>query len=171
MAGHRRRHQLPVARRERSRRLALGVVGLLPLALVVALSLGRCGPAGDAPGGGPSDAGDVAPTGVDPSPEGPGGAGGLCETRSYETGSDIVETSRELLAGYRDAGDCVLVRAGYLDLLGSMWSCTVSFGDSVEVCVVAEAASGDSCEVRVMRMEVRRWEEAYGGETAGPPGG
>ena len=97
--------------------------------------------------------------------------GDLCETRSYETRSDVVETSRKLLADYRDAGDCVLVRAGYLDLLGSTWSCTVSFGDSVEVCVVAEAASGDSCEVRVLRMEVRRWEEAYGGETAGSPGG
>lgn len=95
-------------------------------------------------------------------------AGGLGEVRLYESSAGLPETASEVLSRYRDSGRCVLVRAGYLDLLGSAWSCTVRFGDAVEVCVVSAAASGGS-EVRVLRMEEATWDGDYGLDGQGGP--
>ncbi|MDY4691888.1 hypothetical protein ACQQ9Y_03680 [Atopobiaceae bacterium SGI.236] len=78
-----------------------------------------------------------------------------------ESEKDIESCATDVLAGYRDARDCVLVRSGYLDLSGSVWSCTVRHHEGVEICFVCQRADGGS-DVRVLRMEESEWRDLGG---------
>ena len=78
-----------------------------------------------------------------------------------ESEKDIESCATDVLAGYRDARDCVLVRSGYLDLSGSVWSCTVRHREGVEICFVCQRADGGS-DVRVLRMEESEWRDLGG---------
>lgn len=73
-------------------------------------------------------------------------------TTSWRTDEPLQQTGRALLEGYQEQGSCVLVRAGYLDLLGQVWECTVLGDGWVDVCVVGEEEDG--CLVWCTRMEV-----------------
>lgn len=73
-------------------------------------------------------------------------------TTSWRTDEPLQQTGRALLEGYQEQGSCVLVRAGYLDLLGQVWECTVLGDGWVDVCVVGEEEDG--CLVWRTRMEV-----------------
>lgn len=73
-------------------------------------------------------------------------------TTSWRTDEPLQQTGRALLEGYQEQGSCALVRAGYLDLLGQVWECTVLGDGWVDVCVVGEEEDG--CLVWRTRMEV-----------------
>lgn len=66
--------------------------------------------------------------------------------------------ARNVLAGYEESSGCVLVRSGYVDLLGSVWSCTVVGGDWVDTVVVRARKDGRTCEVKTVRMDASAWE-------------
>ena len=77
---------------------------------------------------------------------------------SLEGGSSAVpEAAAELVCEYERRGDCVLVRSGYLDLSGRVWSMVVEGSGWVDVCIVQSAGSGAS-ETKVMHMDVEEWE-------------
>lgn len=65
---------------------------------------------------------------------------------------EVEQVATRLLASYRDEGDCVLVEASYLDLLGSVWGCVVQGDQWVDICVV-EQIDESSSRVHVMRLD------------------
>jgi hypothetical protein len=77
---------------------------------------------------------------------------------------ELPEVASAVLSDYQGAGSCVLVHAGYLDLLGNVWGCTVTGDGWVDTCLVSE--KGGSCEVRRRRVETAKAEAAYGREEA-----
>lgn len=76
-----------------------------------------------------------------------GSMGGWRETSARDVASEAAAALSEL----RDQGDCVLVRAGYLDLSGRVWGCVVQGGGWSEVRVVRE--SGQGSEVVTWRLD------------------
>lgn len=61
-----------------------------------------------------------------------------------EDDRSLPEAAEALLIGYRDRGDCVLARSGYIDFSGSVWSCTVVGDGWVEIRLVQELEEGRS---------------------------
>lgn len=82
--------------------------------------------------------------------------------RVYETDVGLQSCACEILRSYEGDGESVLVRFGYLDLAGSVWSCTVRCRDRVEICFVCERSDGEGCVVRVLSMEGSEWEDMDG---------
>ena len=60
---------------------------------------------------------------------------------------------------------CVLVRGGYVDLVGQAWSCVIQGDGWVDICVVRETDVGSS-KVSVSRIENSMWEESLNAEGA-----
>ena len=58
------------------------------------------------------------------------------EAGGYESDRTLVEEGEAVLEGYRSRGDCVLARAGYLDLTGRTWGCVTQGAGWVEICIV-----------------------------------
>lgn len=74
--------------------------------------------------------------------------------------------ARDILEDYQGQDSCVLADAGYLDLRGRVWSCTVMGDGWLDVVIVrAREAEGDT-EVTTVRMDAADWERelAEGGE-------
>lgn len=90
-----------------------------------------------------------------------GGSG----TRSWESERPLTEEAQTILVGYRQRNDCVLVRAGYVDLVGQAWSCVIQGDGWVDICVVRETDVGSS-KVSVSRIENSMWEESLNAEGA-----
>ena len=84
---------------------------------------------------------------------------------TWTAAGDLPEVASSVLVDYQDAGSCVLVHAGYLDLLGNVWCCTVTGDGWVDTCFVSER--GEACEVRRQRVEIAKVEDAYVQEEAG----
>lgn len=76
----------------------------------------------------------------------------------------VEQVATRLLASYRDAGDCVLADAGYLDLLGLVWGCVVQGDGWVDVCAVFEGQDASTCVVRVLRFDADEVEGLLGEE-------
>ena len=152
MGRNRERHQLPLA----------GARGpLVAAALLVAAGLSLAalrissGPAPAVPGG--IDVGDA----VERSLGATGDEGatsvalellGGAEVARRESDASLVEEGERVLGDYRARGDCVVARAGYLDLAGRTWGCVVQGAGWVELCVVREVDEGGS-EVVSWRMD------------------
>lgn len=79
--------------------------------------------------------------------------------RGYTSKASLQDTATRLLEEYARAGKCVLVRAGYLDLLGNNWSCTVVGDGWVDTVVVRGTRDSRGSEVKVVRMDAKEWEE------------
>lgn len=77
-----------------------------------------------------------------------------------ETALDVVASAAAELERYRSLENVVLVRAGWLDLLGNTWGCVVSGPGWVELCVVSELEP-DTSQVKIVRMEAEQWGRAY----------
>lgn len=86
-------------------------------------------------------------------------------TRSWESERPLTEEAQTILVGYRQRKDCVLVRAGYVDLVGQAWSCVIQGDGWVDICVVRETDVGSS-KVSVSRIENSMWEESLNAEGA-----
>lgn len=72
--------------------------------------------------------------------------------------AELVDAATEVLEQARDQHKCVLVDSGYLDLTGSVWSCTVVGEGWVEVTVVRSRNSGETSEVTTIHMDAKEWE-------------
>lgn len=70
---------------------------------------------------------------------------------------DMREEARSVLSSYQDERDCVLARAGYVDLMGRVWSCTVQGDGWVDVCVVRSGEEGGGSVVTTVRMRGDEW--------------
>lgn len=84
----------------------------------------------------------------------------------------LEEAASECLRRYQEQGEAVLASAGYLDLLGRVWGCTIQGDGWVDVCVIRSDEGGGS-SVRVERLEVDAWARELGfvvrgGEDAPP---
>ena len=86
-------------------------------------------------------------------------------TRSWESERPLTEEAQTILVGYRQRKDRVLVRAGYVDLVGQAWSCVIQGDGWVDICVVRETDVGSS-KVSVSRIENSMWEESLNAEGA-----
>ena len=168
MAGNRRRHQFSVVQRRDMKtkpRYLAGIVGGICCCLLILLICYLVGDISSVYNI------DKAQTTSESSPNDNSAFGRLISTKEIEQGTvatyssekGLQDTARALLQNYQQTNECVLVRSGYLDLFGKTWSCTVSFGNAVEVCFVTEDTNGQKCEVKVLRMEESQWEEVYGG--------
>lgn len=80
-----------------------------------------------------------------------------------ETGSsrDLPTSAAEALDAYQDAGTCVLVWSGYLDMRGRIWSCMVQGDGWVEICVVREDDE-ELVHTSVVRMDAKQWASELG---------
>ena len=85
--------------------------------------------------------------------------------KSWESERPLTEEAQTILVGYRQRKDCVLVRAGYVDLVGQAWSCVIQGDGWVDICVVRETDVGSS-KVSVSRIENSMWEESLNAEGA-----
>lgn len=65
---------------------------------------------------------------------------------------DVPQAAQHLLEAYQSRGGCVLNKAGYLDLLGSVWGCVVGGGQWVDVCLVSDVGDGTS-RVTVLHLD------------------
>lgn len=93
-------------------------------------------------GGAVGAAGDSAPLG--PVPSG--------TVVSHEREGHVAEVAADVVREYCSRGDCVVARAGCLDLLGRTWGCVMQGAGWVELCVVREVDDG-GCVVSVARIE------------------
>ena len=76
---------------------------------------------------------------------------------SHDSEGNVAQAASAELERYKSRGDCVLCRAGYLDLLGDVWGCLVQGPGWVEMCVVEEHEDGARSTVRTVRMEEEEW--------------
>lgn len=160
------------------RRAAFGLAAVVALAAIVFLSqLPSPGtdasvdlPGGDAGGAGasepePSDGADAPVSGPEDGEAASSACGGEtgAAVSSYASEDGVAEEAGRLLDGYEAQGDCVLREAGYLDLFGRVWTCTVQGPGWVDMCFATERADQGGCEVRRVRLDAAEWRESYEG--------
>lgn len=167
--------------------LTRGCLAAVVLAVVAGLGVGWLVRSGGVPwhGGWDRELADTAMEGASPAQEGQPGSGegdAVADDAAGRGYSDLVQeepprgvsehtmegtveqVATYLLTSYRDAGDCVLADAGYLDLLGLVWGCVVRGDGWVDVCVVFEGQDESSCAVRVLRLEAAEVEGLFAEE-------
>lgn len=140
--------------------LAVGLVVVVLVLVCVGALLGAMGSdteEGVSGGQGPAGGEEASPD--DPSEDGVSGV------TSYSSERGPSEEAAEILRSYEDQGDCLLREAGFIDLFGNAWTCTVQGPGWVEVCLVSGSegvgVDGES-DVRIIRMDAEEWERAYG---------
>lgn len=73
----------------------------------------------------------------------------------------LPEEARDVLHAYQSQGSCLLKQAGYLDLLGNVWSCTVEGDGWVELVVIREGAKSACSTVKTLHFEVETWQRDF----------
>lgn len=167
MGGDSERHQLPVS-------LSRAVLALVVVACVVAIAAGvlsgRRAPVVEVSDGSPVvETSDGSPSvsvtmtgssGDAKSSEDKGTSAGEGEPggEAFESSdlSGVPEEAAVLVREYEGRDDCVLVRSGYLDLSGRVWSMVVEGSGWVDVCLVQSTDDG-TIETKVMHMDVAEW--------------
>ncbi len=141
--------------------------------LLVAVVVPRALPPGDDDGAVPLDEGAASTRAgaADPSlaadagipPDGPSAADASAAdadappvTRRVSS-LGMCEEAQSVLSSYRERGGCVLARAGYVDLMGRVWSCTVQGDGWVDVVVVRSGEEGGGSVVTTARMRRDEW--------------
>lgn len=84
-----------------------------------------------------------------------------------ERRGSVEEVASQLIEERRDAGDCVLARAGYLDVSGKAWGCLLQGSRWVEICIVVERDGGEGCSVHTWRLDADEAAADLGAQ--GPP--
>lgn len=113
---------------------------------------------GDAPMAGEPD--DVLPEPVREVLDDAAGSGG---ERSWSSELSLEDEAARVLGEAAERGDCVLARAGYLDLLGGTWGCVTQGSGWTEVCVVWARTDGTGCEARAWRLDASELAVQRGG--------
>lgn len=75
------------------------------------------------------------------------------QREEHESSEGVEGAASALLEERRAQGGCVVVRSGYLDLLGRTWACVLQGSGWVEICLVSERDEGRGSEVVTWRME------------------
>lgn len=102
----------------------------------------------------PSEGEGVAEEGRDDERgDGLGLGGDALGRRVVERRGSVEEVAGWLIEERRDSGDCVLARAGYLDVSGKAWGCLLQGSRWVEICIVVEKDGGEGCSVHTWRMD------------------
>lgn len=138
------------------------VVLLLVLVCAASVIVGSGGGLGAGVGGGSPDAGLPGGGGSSGTAGGEGGGEGVT---SYSSDRTLADEASSLLSSYEGREGCVLREAGFLDLFGNAWTCTVQGPGWVDVCLVSGTGTGEGrsgSDVRVVHMEADEWERAYG---------
>ena len=73
-------------------------------------------------------------------------------TTSEQVAGELVDVATAEIEVYEEQVGVVLARAGYLDLTGDVWSCTVLGPGWVDTCVVSEDEDSGGCTVVRVRM-------------------
>lgn len=73
---------------------------------------------------------------------------------------NVVTAAMDALTSYQAKPGVELARVGWLDLLGSVWSCVVVGPGWVELCTI-RARSDTTSEIQTIRMEIDRLKQAY----------
>ncbi|MGN0070887.1 MAG: hypothetical protein ACI361_03480 [Atopobiaceae bacterium] len=73
------------------------------------------------------------------------------DTQSYTVDKPLKTVSSQLMESYEDRGDCVLLEAQYLDLLGKVWGFSVEGQGWADVCILKETGSGKT-EVEIIHL-------------------
>lgn len=157
----------------RRARAVLGVAALACAVAIVAgvLTAGGASPAGT--GGLPPPV-DAPATGTSAGAVGTGEAGGGKsapsagaaeadggDARQPSDAAGVPEAAADLVREYEQRGDCVLVRSGYLDLSGRVWSMVVEGSGWVDVCIVQSSGDGTG-KAKVMHMDAAEWAASLG---------
>lgn len=81
-------------------------------------------------------------------------------TDCYEVAEPLDEAARQVVEA-RQAQGAALMRGGYLDLLGNLWSCITWTADEVTLTFIKDVSVGDEarCRVTHVQFERERWEE------------
>lgn len=74
------------------------------------------------------------------------------EVESYTVDKPLKTASSQLMESYEDRGDCVLLEAQYLDLLGKVWGFSVEGQGWADACILKETGSGKT-QVEVVHLE------------------
>lgn len=85
------------------------------------------------------------------------------EATRYESELALVDETERVLEERKGRGDCVVSKAGYLDLAGRTWGCVLQGDGWAEVLVVSEDEEGTGCEVVSWRMDAEDAERALEG--------
>lgn len=72
-----------------------------------------------------------------------------------DSDEEVDVVARSLLGRYQDEGACLLVSAGYLDLLGNVWGCVVEGPGWIDLCIVEKRAQEGST-TRSVRLGMGR---------------
>lgn len=81
-------------------------------------------------------------------------------TDCYEVAEPLDEAARQVVEA-RQAQGAALMRGGYLDILGNLWSCITWTADEVTLTFIKDVSVGDEarCRVTHVQFERERWEE------------
>lgn len=157
-------------------RRARAVLGVAALACAVAIVAGvlTAGGASSAGTGGLPPPVDAPATGTSAGAVGTGEAGGGKsapsagaaeadggDARQPSDAAGVSEAAADLVREYEQRGDCVLVRSGYLDLSGRVWSMVVEGSGWVDVCIVQSSGDGTG-KAKVMHMDAAEWAASLG---------
>lgn len=167
MERHRFGHQRPVRRRRKWVLAGVVLVSLLLATFVSVSTFVVVRGAGNVSSGVGDAEGDVGldETGGAPSSKGDGDVGGQARPDGSRDGDvtngstnegqvdTLEERAEEALDAYQREADCALAYAGYLDLLGNVWSCVVVGHGWSEICLVTGGGENDEPDVRVVRIE------------------
>ncbi|WP_028263318.1 hypothetical protein [Atopobium fossor] len=82
------------------------------------------------------------------------------EVSTYYEQNNLLDSAQSILKTYQMRGDCVLVRSGYLDLQGNVWSCTTCGKGWVDVVFVSQQQK-NQCEVKTVRLTTKQWASQY----------
>lgn len=83
------------------------------------------------------------------------------DARQPSDAAGVPEAAADLVREYEQRGDCVLVRSGYLDLSGRVWSMVVEGSGWVDVCIVQSSGNGTG-KAKVMHMDAAEWAASLG---------
>lgn len=75
------------------------------------------------------------------------------EEGSIRLEGSVEDVASQLVEERRDAGECLLVHAGYLDFTGRVWGCVLQGNRWVEICLIEEETDGTWCSARIWRMD------------------
>jgi len=75
----------------------------------------------------------------------------------FHVNEELVSAAQGVLFRYEERGDCVLAQAGYLDLMGNVWACTVQGDGWVEVTVLRSCGEEGGCDVTTVLMDASVW--------------
>lgn len=88
----------------------------------------------------------------------------------FHVNEELVSAAQGVLFRYQERGDCVLAQAGYLDLMGNVWACTVQGDGWVEVTVLRSCGEEGGCDVTTVLMDASVWARELEGLGIGEDG-